>query len=166
MRSRRSDGRHVVGSVRALLSIFGIRCEHRQLWDKPTIVHLERGRYNFPDLLRKAKELAERYKPSEILVEDASTGIVLAQELPKILRVPVKAVPVERDKISRLYLQQAKFEAGHVHFPRGASFLPELEAELFAFPRGKHDDQVDALSQLMTWYERPKHTCSILPLRW
>jgi predicted phage terminase large subunit-like protein len=120
------------------------------------LVHLERGRYTYPDLLRKAKELSERYKPSEVLVEDASTGIVLAQELPKILRVPVKAMPVERDKISRLYLQQAKFEAGHVHFPREASFLPELLAELFAFPRGKHDDQVDSITQALS-YEVPRY---------
>ena len=39
-------------------------------------------------------------------------------------------------------------------------------ASCLAFPRGKHDDQVDALSQLMTWNEHPKHTYSILPLRW
>jgi predicted phage terminase large subunit-like protein len=118
--------------------------------DHRYLVHAERGRYNFPDLLRKAKELADRYKPSEILVEDASTGIVLVQELPKIVKVPVKAVPVERDKISRLYLHQAKFEAHHVHLPRGASFLPEFEAELFAFPHGKHDDWVDSMTQALS----------------
>ncbi len=115
------------------------------------LLHAERGRYNFPDLLRKAKELAERYKPSEVLVEDASTGIVLAQELQKILRATVTAVPVERDKISWLYLQQTKFEAGHVYFPKGASFLRELEAELFAFPHGKHDDQVDSITQALNY---------------
>jgi predicted phage terminase large subunit-like protein len=115
------------------------------------LVHAERCRCNFPDLLRKAKELAERYKPSEVLVEDASTGIALAQELSNSLRATVKAVPVERDKISRLYLQQAKFEAGRVHVPRGASFLPELLAELFAFPHGKHDDQVDSITQALNY---------------
>jgi predicted phage terminase large subunit-like protein len=85
-----------------------------------------------------------------VLVEDASTGIVLAQELPKIVKVPVKAVPVERDKISRLYLHQAKFEAGHVHFPQGASFLRDFLAELFAFPHGKHDDWVDSMTQALS----------------
>src|SRR5581483_6480104 len=75
------------------------------------LVHAERGRYTYPELLRKAKELAERYKPSEILVEDASTGIVLAQELTKIVRARVKAVPVQGSKTMRLYLQQGKFEA-------------------------------------------------------
>jgi hypothetical protein len=43
----------------------------------------------------------------------------------------------------------------------------ELRSEVLAFPYGKHDDQVDALSQLMTWAEErriPKH--SIQRLRW
>ncbi|HEX5845376.1 MAG TPA: FAD-dependent oxidoreductase [Rhodoplanes sp.] len=31
-------------------------------------------------------------------------------------------------------------------FPKGAPFLPELEAELLAFPQGKTDDQVDSIS--------------------
>lgn len=114
------------------------------------LIHMERGRFDFPDLLKKAKELADRYKPSEVLVEDASTGIVLAQELPKILQAPVKAVRVERDKVTRLYQHQPKFEAGRVHLPKGASFLSEFEEELFAFPNGKHDDQVDSLTQALS----------------
>jgi predicted phage terminase large subunit-like protein len=114
------------------------------------LVHAERGRYNFPDLLRKAKELIRQYKPVEVLVEDASTGIVLAQELPKIAGVPVKAVRPEFDKRIRLYQHQSKFEAGHVHFPKDASFLPEFLAELFAFPHGKHDDWVDSMTQALS----------------
>jgi len=38
-----------------------------------------------------------------------------------------------------------------VLFPRGAPFLPELEAELLAFPRGKTDDQVDSISQALAY---------------
>jgi predicted phage terminase large subunit-like protein len=124
------------------------------------VVHVERGRYNFPDLLRKAKELAARYKPSVILIEDASTGIVLAQELPKSVRVPVKAVRPEFDKRIRLYQHQSKFEAGRVHLPRGASFLPEFLDELFAFPHGKHDDQVDSLTQALS-HEVPNYVRSM-----
>ena len=29
------------------------------------------------------------------------------------------------------------------------SWLAELEAELFAFPHGRHDDQVDSISQAL-----------------
>ena len=37
-------------------------------------------------------------------------------------------------------------EAGKVLLKKGAPWLDELRAEMLAFPYGKHDDQVDALS--------------------
>jgi hypothetical protein len=36
--------------------------------------------------------------------------------------------------------ESAKFEAGLVYFPERAPWLPELEAELFAFPGSRHDE--------------------------
>jgi phage terminase large subunit-like protein len=35
----------------------------------------------------------------------------------------------------------AKFEAGQALLPERASWLPDLEAELFSFPGSRHDDQ-------------------------
>jgi hypothetical protein len=46
-------------------------------------------------------------------------------------------------------IQSGKFESGRVYFPHQASWLPELEAELFAFPGSRHDDQVDSISQAL-----------------
>jgi predicted phage terminase large subunit-like protein len=86
------------------------------------------------------------------LIEDASTGTALSQELRKIyFGGSVRLVPIERDKIGRLYVNQAKFEAGLVLFPKNAPFLPEFEAELLTFPQGKTDDQVDSLSQALSY---------------
>ena len=113
------------------------------------LVDLVRGRYEYPRFRQVVLDLAKKHKPSKIFVEDASTGTALGQELRRTLCIPVKLVPIERDKIGRLYLQQAKFEAGLVHFPAGAPFLAELEAELLAFPHGKTDDQVDSISQAL-----------------
>ena len=48
-------------------------------------------------------------------------------------------------------IQSAKFESGQVLLPRHASWLPELEAELFAFPQSRHDDQVDSISQALAY---------------
>ena len=70
------------------------------------------------------------------------------------------------EKEMRMHTHTATLEAGKVLLRKGAPWLDEFRCELLAFPRGKHDDQVDALSQLMTWNERPKHTYSILPMRW
>jgi predicted phage terminase large subunit-like protein len=116
------------------------------------LIDLVRGRYDYPRLKATAIELAQKYRPHNVLIEDASTGTALAQELKSIhFGGAVRLVPIERDKIGRLYVHQAKFEAGLVLFPKGAPFLPELEAELLAFPQGKTDDQVDSISQALSY---------------
>jgi hypothetical protein len=82
------------------------------------LLDLVRDRYEYPQLRDIVLELANRYEPDDILIEDASTGVALSQELGKLGHHRVTLVPVHRDKIGRLYTQQAKFSAGHVRFPR------------------------------------------------
>jgi predicted phage terminase large subunit-like protein len=115
------------------------------------LLDLTRGRYEYPRLRETAIALTERFKPNAVLIEDASTGQALAQELRRLLPQPVKPIAVERDKVGRLYVQQDKFEAGRVLFPKGASFLPDLESELLSFPQSKTDDQVDSISQALAY---------------
>lgn len=115
------------------------------------LIDVTRGRYEYPRLRETALSLAERYKPTTILIEDAAAGVALAQELRDVGRFRVQLVPVTRDKVTRLYVQTAKFEAGHVFFRKSASYLPDLLAELLAFPQGKHDDQVDSITQALAY---------------
>lgn len=115
------------------------------------LLDLVRGRFDFPRLRDAAMALSDRYKPYAILIEDASAGISLAQELRAMGQFRVKSVPVNRDKVTRLFVQAAKFEAGLVHFSKNARYLPDLLAELLAFPNGKHDDQVDSISQALAY---------------
>lgn len=115
------------------------------------LIDVTRGRYEYPQLRAMAITLAQKFNPLKILVEDASTGIALGQELKQSGIFTVKPVPIERDKVGRLFVHQAKFECGLVLFPRKAPFLAELEAELLTFPQGKYDDQVDSLSQALSY---------------
>jgi predicted phage terminase large subunit-like protein len=115
------------------------------------LMDVTRGRYEYPQLRQTAIALAERYKPTAILIEDTSSGIALAQELRQGGRFRVKSVPVERDKVTRLYVQAAKIEAGQVLFPRNARCLADLESELLSFPQGKTDDQVDSITQALAF---------------
>jgi predicted phage terminase large subunit-like protein len=115
------------------------------------LIDLVRGRYEYPRLKETAIALAQRHQPNTILIEEASTGTALASELRKAVSCPVRPIPVERDKVGRLYLQQEKFEAGRVLFPKSASFLQELEAELLTFPQSRTDDQVDSISQALAY---------------
>ena len=123
------------------------------------LINLIRDRFEYPNLKAAAISLAQLHRPQSILIEDASTGIALAQELKNIyFGGATTLVPIERDKIGRLYVNQAKFEAGLVLFPRGASFLPDLEAELLTFPQGKNDDQVDSITQALSYQSSYDYT--------
>jgi predicted phage terminase large subunit-like protein len=120
--------------------------------DRYYLINLVRDRFEYPSLKAAAISLAQLHRPQHILIEDASTGTALAQELANVYGGGATTlVPIERDKIGRLYVNQAKFEAGLVLFPRDAPFLPQLEAELLTFPQGKHDDQVDSISQALSY---------------
>ena len=84
------------------------------------LLDLTRGRYEYPSLKATAIALAKKYRPNYVLIEDASTGTALAQEFKTIyFDGAVRLVPIERDKIGRLYVNQAKFEAGLVLSQRG-----------------------------------------------
>jgi predicted phage terminase large subunit-like protein len=115
------------------------------------LLDLTRGRYDYPTLKATAIALAQKYRPHYVLIEDASTGTALAQELTRVyFGGAVELVPIERDKIGRLYVNQAKFAAGLVLFPKEAPYMPELLAELLTFPHGKTDDQVDSITQALS----------------
>jgi predicted phage terminase large subunit-like protein len=109
-----------------------------------------RGRFDFPTLRRKVSEQAKLHKASQILIEDAGFGTALIQEFKtEGSGFSVIAVKPEYDKKIRMAIQAGKFENGQVFFPKDAAWLADLEAELFAFPNGRHDDQVDSISQAL-----------------
>jgi predicted phage terminase large subunit-like protein len=112
------------------------------------LIDVLRGRFDYPTLKARVLEHASLHKPSRILIEDAGVGTALVQELrgSQFSVIPIKP---EHDKMTRMSIQSGKFESGRVYFPERASWLPELEAELFAFPGSRHDDQVDSISQAL-----------------
>jgi hypothetical protein len=54
----------------------------------------------------------------------------------------------------RMHAQTAMIENGFVHLPKEAAWLPEYLHELTAFPKGKHDDQVDSTAQMLDWFKQ------------
>jgi predicted phage terminase large subunit-like protein len=109
---------------------------------------LLRGRFDFPTLKRKVSEQAKLHKASQVLIEDEGFGTALIQEF-KTADFSVVAVKPKYEKKIRMAIQAAKFENGQVFFPKEAPWLRDLEDELFAFPNGRHDDQVDSISQAL-----------------
>lgn len=120
------------------------------------VLDIFREKLEYPDLKRKAIELAREHRANIVLVEDTMSGQALIQEL-RDLNLPDLASPIavrpERDKVERLKVASPVIEARQVYLPDGAPFLDDFKTELIAFPNGMHDDQVDALTQLINWAE-------------
>ena len=112
------------------------------------LIDVWRQRVDYPTLKAKVQELARTFRAQRILVEDTSAGTPLVQDL-RTLVPGIIAVKPEGDKATRMSVASSKIEARQVFLPEQAAWLPDLEAELFAFPGGRHDDQCDAISQAL-----------------
>ena len=112
------------------------------------LVDVWRRRVDYPALKTAVRTLAEGWNARRVLIEDAGAGTALVQEL-RAQVSGVIAVKPEGDKLSRMAIASAKFEAGQVLLPERAPWLADLEAELFVFPVGRHDDQCDSISQAL-----------------
>jgi predicted phage terminase large subunit-like protein len=118
------------------------------------VLDVYRAKLKFPDLLRMVEEQARTWQARKLLIEDAASGTQLIQHLyhndPRGVPQPSACTP-DGDKISRMAGHTARLEAAKVLFPRNALWLADFLHELLAFPFGRHDDQVDALAQLLHW---------------
>lgn len=120
--------------------------------DRKTIYILDviRSRLEYPALKRRIVEEGRRWKANGILIEDKGSGTSLLQDLrhDQVFALPIQP---EGDKVVRMAASSVAIEDGRVLLPASAPWLDDFQAELLAFPNGSHDDQVDALSQLINW---------------
>ena len=113
------------------------------------ILEVVRGRLRFEPLKRKVMEIKGRYGSGTLLIEESAISTGLIQSL-REQSINVTTHKPETDKRARLIAQSDLFAGGSVRFPPRAEWLEEFTAELLAFP-GRHDDQVDALTQGLAW---------------
>ena len=119
--------------------------ETQQQW---YLLDVWRKRVDYPTLKAAVIDQARKWHAKQVLVEESGTAIALLQELK--FHVPgIVGIKPERDKETRMSTASAKFEARQVYLPERASWLPELEAELFSFPGSKYDDQINSISQAL-----------------
>jgi predicted phage terminase large subunit-like protein len=116
------------------------------------LMDVKKGRWDFPELKRIAKEQYDYWKPDNVLIEAKATGITLQQELRRV-GIPVTMYsPGGRrsgqDKIARANSVAPIFEAGMVWAP-DTDWAMELIEECAAFPNGDNDDLVDSTTQAM-----------------
>ena len=122
-----------------------------ELENKSYVLDARVYRREYPDLKRAFIAMAEQWKPQAILVEDRASGQQLLQDMRRESALPVIAVNPKHDKVTRFAAVSAMIEAGRVMLPEQAGRLADFEGEVFSFPNGSNDDQVDALTQYLDW---------------
>jgi predicted phage terminase large subunit-like protein len=113
------------------------------------VLEVIRGKFPFDKLKDKIIEVKERYGVASLVIEDSPISRGLIQSL-REKHINVVPINPDKDKESRLISQIDLFEGGSVLLPKDAPWLEEFIHELLSF-KGRHDDQVDALSQGLAW---------------
>ena len=121
------------------------------------VLDVLRERLIFPKLVKRVDGGTPRRPPQGVLIEDAASGQQLIQHLwheqPKGVPRAVRIRP-DGDKVTRMARASSRIEAGELLLPKEAPWLADFEREILGFPNGRHDDQVDAFSQLLNWSQR------------
>jgi predicted phage terminase large subunit-like protein len=127
-----------------------------------------RARLAFPELKRVVRAQHDAQFPNAVLIEDKASGQSLIQELKRDTSMPILAVSVDSDKVTRAHAASPFIEAGNVYLPENAPWAADFVEECAGFPNGAHDDQVDALTQLINWIRRrqPEPTLRVIELEY
>ena len=113
------------------------------------MLEVVRGKFPFDKLKDKIINMKQRYETAHLVIEESPISHGLIQSL-REKHINVVDIKPDRDKRSRLISQIDLFEGGSVLLPKDAPWLDAFVSELLSFP-GRHDDQVDALTQGLAW---------------
>ena len=125
--------------------------------DEERKIHIKqivRERLDGKEIVDTLLALQRHYNPEAVGIEEMQVskaiGPFLREEMVKT-NTYITLVQLKhggKDKLSRARSIQARMRAHGVKFATGEDWFPAFENELLTFPRGKHDDQVDAFAWL------------------
>lgn len=125
--------------------------------DEDKIIHTKnviRERMDGKEIVDTLLALQKLYDPVAIGIEDMQVskaiGPFLREEMVKN-NIYISLMPLKhggKDKTTRARSVQARLRAHGIKFDKGGDWYPIFENECLSFPRGKHDDQVDAFAYL------------------
>jgi predicted phage terminase large subunit-like protein len=128
--------------------------------DKLYILEVTHGRMKADAVAAKMLYHAQKWKPEKIGIEGYNAQTVLAQWVKKTLienhvTTPIEEIIQKGDKESKIRQLQAPIRNGNIIW-RNDMFT--LEEQLKKFPRGKHDDVIDAMQMLYSFHGMQPNT--------
>ena len=120
------------------------------------ILDVWRERASYPEVKRKVRDLATKWRPNAVLIENKAAGQSLIEDFTVGSgdggqRLNIIPIEPHGDKIVRLAHESGAFESGGVWLPESAPWVSDYVDELTKFPGVVHNDQVDATSQGLMW---------------
>jgi predicted phage terminase large subunit-like protein len=136
----------------SVITTWGVFVRDQDSGPSIILLNVTRGRWDFPELKRIAKEEYVEWHPDNVLIEAKATGTTLQQELRRV-GIPVTMYSpggrrAGQDKVSRANSIAPILESGMVWAPH-TSWADELIEECAAFPNGDNDDMVDSTTQAL-----------------
>jgi len=117
---------------------------------KVMMMHAWQERMEIHDLVKRIEQTCKAMKVDLLLIENKASGISVSQEIRRMYSNARFAVqlsnPGSQDKMSRLYSIQHIFSEGMVYAPDRV-WAEMVMTQVGQFPKGKHDDLVDTVSQ-------------------
>jgi predicted phage terminase large subunit-like protein len=110
-----------------------------------------RQKVEFTELCTAVTSLMAQHKPNATLIEEQANGSPLIDQCLHNGLTGIIGRRAVVDKKTRMNGETAKLDAGSLILPKSAPWLDDFLLEYLAFPGGKHDDQIDALSQFLNW---------------
>lgn len=115
------------------------------------LLDLFRARLEYPDLKARLVQLRTHWRADKVLIEDSSNGTALWQQLNAEGHRGLQLVRARDSKLDRLVPQLDLLQSDRVRFCGTSPWWEILRREMAAFPEGRHDDQVDSISQFLGW---------------
>lgn len=141
-----------------------------QVWGKRKadkyLLYQVRDRMDFPTTLQTVKNVAYKYpKAREILIEDKANGPAVISSIQREVSGVIPINP-KGSKIARAQSVTPQIESGNVFLPRYEAFTQDVIEECAAFPAGKTDDIIDAMSQCLSRMEDEKRGVALSTNLW
>jgi predicted phage terminase large subunit-like protein len=125
-----------------------------QVWGKTGadmyLIDQHRAKMDFPTTLVAIKNMIRKHPDAHAkFIEDKANGSAIIAMLRREIGGIIPVNP-QGGKVARVNAISPYIESGNVYLPRNAAWLIDFLNESSAFPNGKNDDQIDAMSQALS----------------
>lgn len=117
--------------------------------------HVTRKKMTYADIIDEVFRLYTMYNPVKVIIETIGAQKSIMYEMNNEMKRRNAWLPIQeiaqrtKSKEERIRALAPFYEFGHAFHIKECLQLDELEYEMIHFPRGKHDDVVDALSSIL-----------------